>query len=235
MSYRTHLTVLEDSAAIYPDRPVFRVPKTSGANDAEVEDWRIVTYSQFNSGVTLYAQHWARILNADGLPPRSVVGLWFVYFPFLFRVATDRYDYRLSGLTYIDVLHVYGVARAGYIPQLFSLRLPNPDVIFELLTQADASALIYDPAFEAVLAAAPVPIHAATEALDADSGVIELPTLSATRREEDVVMIFHTSGSTSGSPKLVRCSYKWLDAMISKAYVATRPKSTLRQDVTVWM
>lgn len=115
------------------------------------------------------------------------------------------------------------------------MRLPNPDVIFELLAKADASALIYDPAFEAVLAAASVPIHAATEVLEADAELPELPALSATRRAEDIVMIFHTSGSTSGSPKLVRCSYKWLDAMISKAYVATTPKTTLRQDVTVWM
>lgn len=83
MSYRTHLTVLEDSAASYPDRPVFRVPKT-GTDDGEVEDWQVVTYSQFNSCVTLYARHWARILNADGLPPRSVVGLWCVDFSFLF-------------------------------------------------------------------------------------------------------------------------------------------------------
>lgn len=75
MSFRTHLTILDDSASVFPDRPAFRVPQTN-ADGTEVEDWRIITYSQFNSDVALYAQHWARVLSADGLPPRTVVGLW---------------------------------------------------------------------------------------------------------------------------------------------------------------
>ena len=48
-------------------------------------------------------------------------------------------------MSYVDVLYIYAIARAGYIPQLFSLRLPNPEVIYELLTKADGKAIIYEP------------------------------------------------------------------------------------------
>ena len=143
--------------------------------------------------------------------------------------------YRLSGLSYIDVLHIYGVAKAGYIPQLFSLRLPNPAVIFELLAKAEAQALIYDRAFEAVLSGAQVPTHAASEASVSNDEESELPVSPPVGRGEDIAMIFHTSGSTSGSPKLVPCSYKWLDTMIRKAFHVSKPKTTLRQDVSVCM
>jgi hypothetical protein len=40
-----------------------------------------------------------------------------------------------SGFTYTDVLHI---SRAGYIPQMFSLKFPNPTVFHELLRRAGA-------------------------------------------------------------------------------------------------
>ena len=142
--------------------------------------------------------------------------------------------FRLAGMTYEDVLHIYGMMRAGYVPQLFSLRLPNPDVVEELLQKAGAKALVYDAAYESAVSAFSVPVHRAAleDCVDAEDAVLcDLPEPEA----EDVVMVFHTSGSTSGSPKLVRCTYKWLDAIISKAYHTSIPKDQARQDVTVWM
>jgi len=53
--------------------------------------------------------------------------------------------------------------------------------------------------------------------------------------ETDIAFIFHTSGSTDGSPKLIPCSYKWLDTIVSKAEHVSRPKSSEQQDVTVWI
>lgn len=108
-------------------------------------------------------------------------------------------------------------------------------MIFELLVRADARALIYDPAFESILRSAPVPVYVATEVHEGDVDNAPLPVLFEPTQGEDIVMIFHTSGSTSGSPKLVRCNYKWLNAMIAKANVVGRPRSLNRQDVTVWM
>ena len=134
------------------------------------------------------------------------------------------------------MLHIYGLARAGYVPQLFSLRLPNPDVIYELLRKANASALIYDPSFRNIITECPVPHHTAGSVSEIDVDGLELPPLSeAALKPEDIVMIFHTSGSTSGSPKLVPCSLRWLDSIIAKAEKVSRPKDPARQDVSVWM
>lgn len=138
-------------------------------------------------------------------------------------------------MTYTDVLHIYGISRAGYIPQLFSVRLPSPEVIFELLRKANAQALIFDPCFEAILADSPVPTHLAANARETDvAGWPELEKLSGCDGN-DTAFVFHMSGSTSGSPKLVPCSYRWLDTIIKKANQTTQPKRPNQTDVTVWM
>ena len=149
----------------------------------------------------------------------------------------DLYYCRLSGMTYVDVLHIYGLSRAGYIPQLFSIRLPNPDVVYELLSKANASALLVDPSFEGLLKSCPIPTHrAATTVYDIDSHDRPLPSLP-TLRDCDTVFIFHTSGSTSGIPKLVPCSSSWLDSAITKSHQIAMPSGRTKrsQDVTVWM
>ena len=75
--YRTHLTVLEQSATRFPDSPAFRVPKVDPATDTVLE-WDVVTYCQFWQDVERFARHWSHTLKAGGVPPRSVVGLWYV-------------------------------------------------------------------------------------------------------------------------------------------------------------
>ncbi|KAI0699593.1 acetyl-CoA synthetase-like protein [Cytidiella melzeri] len=217
MSLKTHLQVLEESAENYATRPVFQLPVLSPGS-TEVKEWRPVLYSQFKSDVDTHARYWAKVLSADGLPPRSVIGVW------------------LAGLGYADVVHIYGVARASYIPQLFSLRLPNPDVIYELLHRANALALIHDPSFAQIVINSPVPVYSAqevsTDDIDAD---LTSPLSQMSLDEADTFMIFHTSGSTSGSPKLVRCSLKWVDNIVRKARQVSRPKDPERQDVSTWM
>ncbi|KAI0344302.1 acetyl-CoA synthetase-like protein [Trametopsis cervina] len=217
MSLKTHLQVLEDSAEKYPTRPVFQLPILSTGR-TDVVRWTPILYSQFKSDVENYSKFWAKTLSSDGVPQRSVVGLW------------------LAGLSYSDVLHIYGVARASYIPQLFSLRLPNPTIIYELLQKAEGQALIYDPSFADIVADSPVPAHAATSVREEDvEDEIISPLSQISLEETDIVMIFHTSGSTSGRPKLVRCSLKWLDNIVYKAWQVSRPKDPERQDVSVWM
>lgn len=142
-------------------------------------------------------------------------------------------------MTYIDVLHIYGLSRAGYIPQLFSIRLPNPDVVCELLVKAKARAIIVDPSFESLLKRSPVPIHSAPKTIsDINSHDSLRPTLPLpTINDDDIVFIFHTSGSTSGMPKLVPCSLSWLDSAVTKSYQISKPscRNERNQDVTVWM
>jgi long-subunit acyl-CoA synthetase (AMP-forming) len=142
---------------------------------------------------------------------------------------------RLSGFTYTDVLHIYGISRAGYIPQLFSLKLSNPTVVHELLHRAGAQALIYDASFEKILKDFPLPIYRAltSERIELSTPV-SLPDISESQ-EDDIAFIFHTSGSTSGSPKLVPMSYRWLSTVVMKSHYISKPRDPHRQDVTVCM
>ncbi|KAH9944105.1 acetyl-CoA synthetase-like protein [Epithele typhae] len=218
--FHTHLTVLEQTATRSPLAPAFRLPRL-GPNSDKVLEWDTVTYQQFWQDVETFARCWTRSLSADGVARRSVVGLW------------------LGGVTYLDAVHIYAIARAGYIPQYFSLRLPNPDIIFELLEKSNGRALIYDASYASpVLNDHPLPTYSAVDARTLpDALEVALPPNVASTNANDTLMIFHTSGSTSGRPKLVPVSYRWWDCMLSKINRHMRPRSSRdgRQDVTVWM
>jgi long-subunit acyl-CoA synthetase (AMP-forming) len=54
-------------------------------------------------------------------------------------------------------------------------------------------------------------------------------------QDVDLTFIFHTSGSTSGSPKLVPLSYRWLNSAVEKSHHISMPENPRHQDVTVWM
>ncbi|KAG2005545.1 hypothetical protein CC2G_001941 [Coprinopsis cinerea AmutBmut pab1-1] len=213
---RSHLDVFQESTSRYSSATLFRLPQVCPSTGS-VLAWKPVTYEQFRLDVEAYARYWTRILRTDGVPKRSVVGLW------------------LSGITYIDCLHIYGISRAGYIPQLFSLRLPNPDVVYELLRKADAKALIHDACFASVLESCPLPIHCSRTSSDIEQVDEELDEIAPVQNEEDTAFIFHTSGSTSGSPKLVPCSYRWFNSVVEKSNYISRPRNADRQDVTVFI
>ncbi|KAF5375110.1 hypothetical protein D9758_000172 [Tetrapyrgos nigripes] len=193
---KTHLSVLESSASHYPSSPVFRIPHID--SQSSQLHWRSVTYRQFYNDVLLFARYWSRTLAQVRIPQRSVIGLW------------------IGGYTYTDILHIYGLSRAGYIPQLFSLRLPNPDVIFELLAKANARALIHDQTFENVLGECPVPTYLAQQADRIDANGHPLPSLLDVE-PSDLAFLFHTN------------------SVVSKSYQVAVPRDSSRQDVTVWM
>ncbi|CCM00577.1 uncharacterized protein FIBRA_02612 [Fibroporia radiculosa] len=217
-SLRTHLTILAESASIYPSRSAIRQPVVDDSTK-QILHWRSITYSELHSDVESFARYWARTLAAQGLPRRSVVGLW------------------LGGLTYVDLLHIYGMTRAGYVPQLFSLKLSNPDVIYELLHKANAKTLIYDASYTPDLSSCPIPVHSAIDVRAAGPQTAPLPSMSDISKVKgsDIVFIYHTSGSTSGCPKLIPCSYSWLHTMITKAGQVSKPIKLTKQDVTVYM
>jgi len=139
-------------------------------------------------------------------------------FTHLFPYPDSAFNERLAdGTAYTDVLHTYGMSRAGYIPQMFSLSLPNPIVIFELLRKTGARALVCEPSFYVDLSGCPVPNYSAVQVRDQDVADVALPPLRTHYSASDLVFIFHTSGSTSGSPKLVPCNWRWLDNIIAKS------------------
>ena len=127
------------------------------------------------------------------------------------------------------------MSRAGYIPQMFSLRLPNPVVIFELLQRAGASALVCEPSFGVELSGSPVLTYSAIRVREQDAADVTLPPLRTDHPATDLVFVFHTSGSTSGSPKLVPCNRRWLDNIVTKSKQMGQVRSTQGQDVTVAM
>ena len=139
-------------------------------------------------------------------------------------------------MTYVDVVHIYSMVRAGYVPQLFSLRLPNPDVIFELLAKSNGKALIFDASFGSVTSQDSIPTYVAMDVrAEDDIFDVSLPPVAEGLNGDDILMIFHTSGSTSGRPKLVPCSYQWWDMCLAKSAQCTAPYNPERQDVTTWM
>ncbi|KAE9410995.1 acetyl-CoA synthetase-like protein [Gymnopus androsaceus JB14] len=211
--FRTHLSVLDSSAACFSSSPVFKLPLLD-AQTNQLSDWTTITYQQFRDDVERSSAYWAKELRRDGY--------------------TSAFCNWIGGYTYTDVLHIYGLSRAGYIPQLFSLRLPNPEVIFELMVKANAKALVYDETFSNVLDNCHVPIYPAKKAAELNAGIEPLPSLPVVT-EDDIAFVFHTSGSTSGSPKLVPCSYRWLDTTVAKSGQISTPRNAARQDVTSWM
>ncbi|EJD43655.1 acetyl-CoA synthetase-like protein [Auricularia subglabra TFB-10046 SS5] len=208
---RSTLTVLEQSAQKFATLPAFRLPVT-GPGTGEVVGWKDITYAEFYADVERVAKFWLAELK---LSPRSIVGLW------------------LGGMKYFDVVHAYAIARAGFIPQYFSLRLPNPDAVYALMSQAGAAALIYDASNATMVAKCPVPAFLARrldEIAKTDSGVV-LPPLGQDVKASGTFSIFHSSGSTSGLPKVIPCSYAWIDATTSKAEFLCRRRNPSKQDV----
>jgi hypothetical protein len=77
---RSHFSVLQISASLYASLPAFYVPQIL-SESGDAESWAPVSYTQFLTDVELLARHWAHVLTLDGIPRRSVVGMWLVKFP----------------------------------------------------------------------------------------------------------------------------------------------------------
>ena len=73
--FETHLTALEHSTSLYPSRPAFRVPHLHPQTQ-EILEWQEISYTQFLADVEHFAKYWTQRLTADGVPHRSVVGVW---------------------------------------------------------------------------------------------------------------------------------------------------------------
>jgi len=74
---KSHLSVLQTSASRFASSPAFYVPRTH-SESGDVSSWEPVSYTQFLLDVELFARHWAHVLTLDGIPQRSVIGMWSV-------------------------------------------------------------------------------------------------------------------------------------------------------------
>lgn len=123
----------------------------------------------------------------------------------------------MKGWSYQDLLHYLSLQRAGFIPQLFSLRMTDPSMIFELMGKSKASALIHEPSCETLVQGCPVPTLS-TDVWDTiPAPDTQLDRTTTSLNPDQVSVIFHTSGSTSGMPKLVPATVKWMDCLIRKS------------------
>jgi hypothetical protein len=123
----------------------------------------------------------------------------------------------MRGWSYQDLLHYLSLQRAGFIPQLFSIRMTDPSMIFELMGKSKASALIHEPSCETLVQDCPVPIFSTGDVLETvPAPDTQLDQITTSLNPDQVSVIFHTSGSTSGMPKLVPATVKWMDCLIRK-------------------
>lgn len=145
---------------------------------------------------------------------------------------------RLRGYTYSDVVTVFAVNRAGFIPQMFGFDLPNTRIVYELLGTYSGKAIIHDPAKTMLLrkSGTTLPCYVAadyTAITDADVADFPLPELPVAQ-PEDFIFIYHTSGSVSGMPKVVPNTNKWLSTIQYKSPGAFCIGDYEGQDIYVW-
>ncbi|KAL4247914.1 hypothetical protein ABKN59_006785 [Abortiporus biennis] len=213
MALRTHITILNEGASHYPSNPAFKLPRLD-ARSGRVADWIAVTYSQFVQDVDLYAKH---LLDTLNLQAGTTVAVW------------------TGGVRYVDVLHVYGLSRAGYIPQLIAGNFQDVRTATKLVLASGAGAILLDSDLE-FPSSFPIRTYRMREVIATTRlEAITLEPWSSPRSPDDTAIVYNTAGTSTGSPRLVRCSYRWLDVAIGKAAHIMQPRSTIQQDVAVWM
>ncbi|KAJ7678090.1 putative amp-CoA ligase [Mycena polygramma] len=179
-----------------PERLVFR-PYLG-----PVDGWSKINGQEFDRHMSASAAHWAEQLGALGLVPHDVVGVWF------------------TGKKYEDLINILGLCAAGYVPQLFSIVFPNPDVIWDLLAKSNAKALILDSAFASNAARSQVPTLAALSLTALDNSK-DIPVAQIAAVAQDAIaVIVHSSGTTSGTPKLIPTTHSWISTYITNRYSA---------------
>ncbi|KAJ7183460.1 acetyl-CoA synthetase-like protein [Mycena filopes] len=176
--------------------------------------WVSISYAECQSDIERAAKYWHAALSAHGVATSDVVGLW------------------LTGRHYVDLLQIYSICRAGFVPQVFSVAFSGVDVVDELLRTCNGKILLYDPSFADVVAAVGVPhlsIPAVNEMNVADPAAVLPPLPDVT--EDDMGMIFHTSGTTSGRPKPIPETHRWLKGQQAHWRGVTQGEFSEGQDV----
>ncbi|GJJ13702.1 hypothetical protein Clacol_007958 [Clathrus columnatus] len=171
MTYASHLSFIKTIAAQSPNQLLFKLPilEPSEPNSGghTILGWKDITYSQFLSDVERLAKYWLNVLGyADG--HGSTIGLW------------------MAGMTYTDVVHLFSLMTAGFVPHTLDLNFQ----VFTIIA-LDSDEL-------------------ADKALDD----MPLPSDRQDKAGNDIIMMHHTSGSTSGRPKIVRLTQSWFSAAL---------------------
>ncbi|KAJ7775662.1 hypothetical protein DFH07DRAFT_952053 [Mycena maculata] len=186
MSSETHVDILKSRIATDGPKCFYKIKHKSPTGSLT---WSSVSYAEFGRDVDAVAAYFIGRMRKDGVPDGAVVGL------------------RLYGLTYSEIVHLYALFWAGYIPDMVSTSLTDPTVILELLNESDARAFLHVPGFS-LPEGCGIPTYTPLtdfKNLQEDSN---FPTARAYNQNE-VAFIYYTSGSTASKPKTVPCTNKW--------------------------
>ncbi|KAF8485538.1 hypothetical protein JB92DRAFT_2836839 [Gautieria morchelliformis] len=228
-----HFEALRARVASHPHAPIFKHPKPGALG----REWVNVSYKDFQADIERMAKYWLAKLASQGLPPRSVVGVWRVNSVFLYEFCLLP-ALRVRGFTYSDVITIFAISRAGFIPQMFGFELPNTRIGYELLAKGAGKAIVHDPAKTTLLreSGTTLPCYVATDYTtisDADIAAFPLPDLPPAK-PDDYLFIYHSSGSVSGMPKVVPQTNQWLETVQHKSRDAFCSGDFDTQDVFIW-
>ncbi|KZP27584.1 acetyl-CoA synthetase-like protein [Athelia psychrophila] len=197
LSYN-NFKALADRVASTPDAPVFKLP-----NLLKPGNWVDVPYSQFQANIHHMAKFWNAKLTSRGIAMGSVIGVW------------------IRGFTYPDVITIFALSRAGFIPQMMPFEMPNSTLVLSLLAKTDAQAIIHSAEKTEAILETGTKLHRFEDVnfahvLEADVAHIPLPVLPEAK-PESIIWLYHTSGSVSGIPKVVPIMNKWLASIEHKS------------------
>ncbi|GJJ14653.1 hypothetical protein Clacol_008919 [Clathrus columnatus] len=199
------VTALEEAATAYPEKVAFKLPVLK--DKKIIQGWRDITYKQTHDKMVGVARYWLKTLQ---LPPRSVVGLW------------------LPGNSFSDMLHIFGIMKAGYIPHILLSDITNLEVVRALFKDTDCGAILYTPSASGEGLSKDFVCHPIMDTeeieISEDSSIVIPFDSESVLNEGDTVVIVHTSGSTSGRPKIVHIRQKWFEANHHKS-IMRKPRS----------
>lgn len=132
----------------------------------------------------------------------------------------------MNGKTYADVVHLFSLQRAGYVPHLVSTYLKDVTLVQNLFDQSETRIIICDTKdasdweklegqFDIV------PMLNLDEPPSVDASQILLPSL-IDGDADDILSMEQSSGSSSGRPKIVQFSRRWVDANAQKCQIDER-------------
>ncbi|KAL0568289.1 hypothetical protein V5O48_013700 [Marasmius crinis-equi] len=209
----TPLMSLALAASQWPSAAIFKTPIVDDHMNPiapHIIGYDTVTYSEFHNYVETSARYWYAKLSEDDLPTGSIVG------------------YCSRGGSYIDFVHIHGLSKAGYIPQIFTLLPQSTEVILALLEKSGARALLYQEEYfdlgKTLSKMRPglkvYPIYSTTRDLPTTQLSQALPDLPRSQ-PTDITYILHSSGTTSGMPKLVPYTSRLVETLLHKATIST--------------
>ncbi|KAF9263032.1 acetyl-CoA synthetase-like protein [Marasmius fiardii PR-910] len=240
ITFQTPLTHLQQAVARWPSSPAFKIPITVGEGRS-FAGYNIITYTDFDNDIVRYAKYWSAKLSKSDITPGEVVTLC------------------LEGDKYTDFLHIFGLLRAGFVVHCMSFGSfsDSADVLPSIFGKVDTNALIFeqgwfDPtSLQAQESIRHIKFHPSLTIREPpglhedgtygyeDHELPPIPTLDEIQPEQ-IAMIYHTSGTVSGIPKIVPYSYRRLGALIIKAKLYVVPSNTTEgngscQETWTWM